>query len=139
VFSFGALTQVSSRLGALGIATNNPRAWKGEAQISSDQINRFSAGAAIRKILCPPASCVGRITQPGREFAFWRYSRALGGEGCAKKPGQAPLASCASTLPADDLLRMGYHNHRKAPHSRCTFPANPDGDFNAITTRESIP
>jgi hypothetical protein len=32
---------------------------KGEAINSPDQTNRFSAGAALWEILCPPACCAG--------------------------------------------------------------------------------
>ena len=38
-------------------------AHKGEAQISFDPIDRFPAGAAIRKVSCPPADGVNRLAQ----------------------------------------------------------------------------
>jgi hypothetical protein len=34
--------------------------WKREAAVSTDQIKRFSAGAAVWQILCPPAYGVDR-------------------------------------------------------------------------------
>jgi hypothetical protein len=132
VVSIGALIQVSSRSGALGVAINSPRARKGEAQISSDQINRFSAGAAKRKILCPPVSCVGCITQPGREFAFWHYSWTFGREGRTTKPCKTSFASCASTLPAYGTARLGYSVYRQTPYSESTLPETPGCDVDAL-------
>lgn len=131
--SFGALTRVIGRSGALSIAINSPRARKGEAQISSDQINRFSAGAAIRKILCPPVSCVGRTAQPGRKFPFWGYGWTFGRKSSTTKPGQTPFAGCASILPVYGFPRMGYRTNRQTPYSRSILPENPGRDFTAFT------
>ena len=130
---FRALSRVMGRSGALSVAIHSPRAWKGEAQISSDQVNRFSAGAAIRKILCPPVSCVGRIAEPGGEFALWDHNWAFGRECSKTKPGQAPFAGCASIPPVCDFTRMGRRVNRQATRSRSPLSDDPGCVVNAIT------
>jgi len=135
VVPFRALSRVMGRSGALSVAIHSPRAWKGEAQISSDQVNRFSAGAAIRKILCPPVSCIGCNAQPGRDFAFWDHGWTFGRKSSSAKSSQTPLTSCASILPVFGFTRMGCCSHRQTSDARSSLPENPGSNGNAITAR----
>jgi len=61
----------------------------GENQVQTEKISRGKAGAAVRKVICPPAYCVGRPTQWSGAVAIcslgWTNNRKRGTE----KPGKA--------------------------------------------------
>jgi hypothetical protein len=64
----------------------------GEAQVPPVKINRFYAGAAIWKILCPPAHCAGGNASRGKPDTLRSDRWKISGQCSPAQSGQAIVA-----------------------------------------------
>jgi hypothetical protein len=99
----------------------------GETQFPSDQFNRIQAGAATRKIVCPPACCVGGFAPNFRRYAARRNEpvcrdRQPGGWGrSAAQPGQAGVTSGDPPPHEPNSIWMEYDTDRPQTYIKRNF------------------
>lgn len=76
-----------------------------ETQIPPEQVNRFQAGAAMWKILCPPACRVDCFTKRRRHYSFWSNRGTLSRWSCTAQSSQTSFAR--DVAPSDSIHSNG--------------------------------
>jgi hypothetical protein len=90
----------------------------GASKVPPEQFNRYHAGAAIGKVLCPPASCVGSPSQWLGKDASSCDSRTGFRKRCQAKQGQTPFERSPASLTARYSARLGYRLGRSKASCR---------------------